>query len=114
MELQKLKEKDALEREKTLTFLLEQRYFLVADFDCDFSMHEIKGKSDIAIHPVEAPNPDDYFRCYVLPVATDDSPGGPDRLIIDELLLDVDEVDFTQEIYWSLEAKGWRTREKRF
>jgi hypothetical protein len=102
--LQKLPPEDDLLRARTLLQIDEDRPTLVADFEQGFTLHEIKDRGEVAIHPLEEPG--DYLRSYVAePVP------GSFVLVIDDVVFDADEVDLTREIYWDIDLKRWESRE---
>lgn len=108
-ELQRLKEDEAVRREITLNSIEEQRFILLRDLGCPFTLHEIKGTPDVAVHGLAAGSPTDYLRAYTLPVV--DEYDGYERLFIDDLLSEDDVVNFDQEIFWHQDKSRWETRD---
>lgn len=103
-ELQRLKEKEALQREQTLALLNEAQIVLRLDFEGPYKLHEIEGLAEIALQPVEGPI-EDYWRCYAIQHGPDDW-----RLVIDDVVnpsQKPDLVDFENEVVFAPESSRW-------
>lgn len=105
MPLQKLPEKDAVLRDAMLRLIGEQAWFIELDFGCKFTLHEIKGRHEMALQADDVAA-DDYQRIYA--VQNDpDSQVGSHRLVIDNMIFDTDEVDLKNQLFYDEVNRRW-------
>lgn len=102
--LQLLDDSMALVRAMTLAEIGLATFEMKREFEVGFRLHEIKGSPEIAIASLVQPM--EYLRAYTATTAP-----GEERLILDDVVFEGDEVDFENEIYWDRAANEWLVRE---